>query len=55
VYVLVICAAAGEADVIFGTLRVESRECKEIGIEPSDEMALVLERFKVVYKPSAGN
>jgi hypothetical protein len=55
VYVPVICAAAGEAGVIFGALRIESRECKEIGIEPSDEMVLVLERFKVVYKPRAGN
>jgi uncharacterized protein YhfF len=26
-----------------------SKECKEIGIEPSESMMLVLERFKVIY------
>ena len=29
-----------------------SKECKEIGIEPSESMPLILERFKVVYKES---
>jgi len=27
-----------------------SRECLKVGIEPSEEMMLVLERFKVVYQ-----
>ncbi len=27
-----------------------SKECAELGIEPTQEMMLVLERFKVVYK-----
>ena len=52
--------AEGEGDGSFEWWRQAhwnyfSRECKEIGIEPSDEMILVLERFKVVYSPGAGN
>lgn len=27
-----------------------SRECNQLGIEPNEEMALILERFNVVYK-----
>ncbi|HAS8183051.1 ASCH domain-containing protein, partial [Vibrio vulnificus] len=27
-----------------------SRECVELGISPSEDMLLVLEQFKVVYK-----
>ncbi len=28
-----------------------SEECKELAIEPSESMLLILEKFKVVYKP----
>lgn len=47
-------AAEGEGDKSLAWWREAhwkffSRECKELGIEPSEEMLLVLERFKVVY------
>ena len=44
----------GEGDKTLAWWRVAhwkffSQECDELGIKPSDEMLLVLERFKVVY------
>ena len=51
--------AEGEGDGCFDWWREAhwnyfSRECAEIGIEPSDEMVLVLERFKLVYSSRVG-
>jgi uncharacterized protein YhfF len=51
--------AEGEGDGSFEWWRQAhwnyiSSECEEIVIEPSDEMVLVLERFRVVYSPRAG-
>jgi uncharacterized protein YhfF len=48
-------AAEGEGDKTLAWWRTAhwnffSRECDELGISPSEEMMLVLERFKVVYK-----
>ncbi len=47
-------AAEGEGDLSLSWWRKAhwdffTKECKEEGIEPSEEMILVLERFKVVY------
>lgn len=48
-------AAEGEGDQSLDWWREAhwnyfSNECKDAGIEPTEEMMLVLERFKVVYK-----
>ena len=47
-------AAEGEGDQTLNWWRKAhwdffSRECEEVGIEPSDQMMLVLERFEVVF------